>query len=342
MKKAIKYGIAGLGGFGAWRRASLRKSACFEIVGGVDVREECFSEAEIEEGKELKRYPSIEALVSDPQIEAVFIATPAHLHVQQAMLAAKAGKAIFVEKPLGHDRAACLELVEYCEKQNIPHGHGFGIARFSSLWEYVKKLLDEHLLGQVVSVSVATMQTSGLALPLSNWRFQDGLNPGGPLFQCGIHKIDLLRVLFGEGRWLAGYVNRTITASPTDDAYVLLGEFGGVPVTLHSHYVASYRHAVEIYGTKGDLFITEHPTRLEHKISDLTSGFEPVHDITSQIPYSESDSSGSKEIAKAEVNSLRDFAYAVRERRQPQMNGREGLKSLDLVFEAAKTATQIS
>ena len=342
MTKPIGYGIVGVGGFGAARRKTLRDAGSFEIVAGVDPRDAAFLDTEKEEGKSFHRYDSVESLVADPLIEAVFISTPAHLHVEQALVAARAGKAVFVEKPLGHDLKACAELVEYCENNRIPHGHGFGVARFSPLWQHVKNLLDEEALGRVVSVSAASMHTGGLAFPPDNWRFSAGRNPGGPLFQCGIHKIDLLRFLFGEGRWISGVVNRTITSSPTDDSYVLLGKFGGVPATLHSHYVASYRHAVEIYGTKGSLFITEYPIKLEHKITDLTSGFEPVHDLTSQIPFLDAESTSSKSLSsEAELDSLRDFAAAVRERRQPRMNGREGLKTLALVFEAASIAMEI-
>jgi predicted dehydrogenase len=326
----IRYGIVGVGGFGAQRRDRLRKCGAYEIVGGVDLREEAFVAAEKEEGRPLKRYASVEALVADPAIEAVFIATPANLHVQQAMIAAKAGKAVFCEKPLGHDRSECLSLVEYCETNNIPHGHGFS-ARFFPMWQEVKRIVDSGTLGRIVSVSAACMHTGGLAFSGNNWRFKAGENPGGPLFQCGIHKLDTLRFLFGNGCWLAGIVNKTVTPSPTDDAYVLLGEFGGIATTFHSHYVASYRHAMEIYGTKGDLFITEFPDKLEHKITDLTSGFEPVHDITLKIPPTD-----------AEGDSLRDFAHAVRERRQPAMSGLEGFKSLELVFQASEIAQEIT
>lgn len=325
----VRYGIVGVGGFGEKRRQTLRKAGCYQLIAGVDPRDEVFQLAETEEGHAFKRYKSVEALVEDPEVEVVFVSTPANLHVAQAFLAARAGKAVFIEKPLGHDIAACRELVDYCEKENIPHGHGFS-ARYFPLWQEVKRIIDSGKLGQIVSISAATMHTGGLYFGPDNWRFRVGENPGGPLFQCGIHKIDTLRFLLGEGRWLSGVVNRRITATPTDDAYVLLGNFGGVPVTFHSHYVASYRHAMEIYGTKGDLFITEAPEKLEHKVTDLTSGFEPVTDITSTIPQCE-----------AEADSLRDFASAVRERRQPEMNGREGLKSLELVFEAVEISREL-
>jgi predicted dehydrogenase len=242
------------------------------------------------------------------------------------MIAARAGKAIFCEKPIGPRRDECLALVEYCEQHGIPHGHGFNF-RFNPIWQEVKRIVDAGTLGRIVSVSAASMHTGGLGFASDNWRFNRAENPGGPLFQCGIHKIDLLRFLFGEGRWISGIVSREVTPSATDDSYILLGEFGGIPATLHSHYVASYRHAMEIYGTHGDLFITEYPDKLEHKITDLTSGFEPVHDLTDKIPDTD-----------AESASLRDFAAAVRAQRQPEMNGREGLRSLELVFEATEIA----
>ena len=329
MKNPVKYGIVGVGGFGAQRRERLRRSASYDILGGVDIREESFATAEAEEGRPLRRYHSVEELVADPAIEAVFIATPANLHVAQAMVAARAGKAVFCEKPMGPDREDCRQLVEYCEQNNIPHGHGFG-ARFTPMWQEVKRIVEKGTLGRIVSVSAATMHTGGLAFEGDNWRFKASDNPGGPLFHCGIHKIDTLRFLFGEGRWISGVVNRSITASPTDDAYVLLGDFGGVPTTFHSHYVACYRHAMEIYGTKGDLFITEFPDKLELKMTDLTSGFEPVHGLTEGIPPTD-----------AEGDSLREFAAAVRERRQPLMSGREGLNSLDLVFDAVAISKEI-
>jgi len=329
MNLKVKYGMLGLGGFGRYRRMRLRQSGAFELVAGVDISDTAFEQARQEDNPALKRYGSVEELVADPEVEAVVISTPAALHVPQAMIAARAGKAIYCEKPLGHDLEACRELVEYCETHRVPHGHGFS-ARYSDLWQEVKRIVQSGKLGQIVSVSASSMHTGGLKHSSDNWRFTPEHNPGGPLFQCGIHKIDTLRSIFGEGRWLSGIVNRRITGSATDDAYVLLGAFGGIPTTLHSHYVASYRHAMEIYGTAGDLFVSEHPTRLEYKATNLDSPVEPVEDITATIPKGD-------KIHEA----LLDFAAAVRERRQPVMSGREGLRTLELVFAATEVATDI-
>lgn len=308
----------------------LRDSGSFEIVGALDPRDEAISAAEAEEGKTIRRYESMAELCADPQVEAVFIATPAHLHLAQGWEAARAGKALFIEKPLGHDLKECRKLVEYCEANNIPHGHGFSVP-LKPLWVEVKRLLDTGLLGQIVSVAVSSMSTGGYYFPPDNWRFKKDKNPGGQLFQCGIHKIDMIRRLLGEGTWHAGFVRRDITSAETDDGYVLMGEFGSVPVTFHSHYVAAYRHTMEIYGTEGDIFVTEFPDKLEYKKTDFTGGVEPVLDWTGKIP--DLDPCGC---------AMRDFAAAVRERRQPLMNGRDGLRALELIFEAIRISKPIT
>ena len=75
MNKIVKYGIVGVGGYGATRRKILRETGRFQIVGGVEILDKTFEQAQAEEGAPLKRYPSVEALAADPEIEAVFVST---------------------------------------------------------------------------------------------------------------------------------------------------------------------------------------------------------------------------------------------------------------------------
>ncbi len=327
-KHPVRCGILGVGGFANFRRRKLRQSGVFQLAACVEPDEGNFLKAQKEEAA-LRRYRSAEEMAADPTIEAVFIATPASLHTSQAWPMVQAGKAIFIEKPLGHDLEECRRLVEFCEAESIAHGHGFSTP-YKPLWIEVKRIIESGELGEIVSVSAVSMHTGGLSLASDNWRFDPACNPGGPLFQCGIHRIDLLRRLLGEGKWHAGYVNRKVTQSATDDAYILIGQFGSVPVTFHSHYVACYRHAMEIYGTEGNLFITEYPVKLERKWTNLNEPFEPIEDITDTIPD-----------VNSENESLIDFAAAVRERRQPIMNGREGLRALQLIFDAMAVSIEV-
>ena len=118
-------------------------------------------------------------------------------------------------------------MVDYCEANHIAHGHGFS-SPLKPRGVEIKRLVDAGILGQIVSVAVAGMSTGGFFFPPENWRFNKDKNHGGQLYQCGIHKLDMIRRLFGEGTWQAGYVRRDITTAETDDGYVLLGDFGSV------------------------------------------------------------------------------------------------------------------
>lgn len=322
LSRPLRFAMVGVGGYGEKRRASLRAAGGFEMLGGIDINPDALTRAEVQENRSLINYPCLEDLVQDPQVEAVFICTPAHLHVDQAMLAARAGKAIFTEKPLGHDLEECRRLVQYCEANDIAHGHGFTM-RFEPQYQHVKRMLEEEKLGRVVGVSAATMSTGGLVFQPSNWRFHPERNPGGPLFQCGIHKLDLLHYLFGAGRWISGWSTAHVTKSETLDSIVLLGEFAGIPTTFHSHYVASYRHSLEIYGTHGTLLVSDNPPRIEFKETDWEGKPEPLMNIADLV-----------EETDAVSEMLRDFSAAVRERRQPQMNGRDGLAAIESIHQA--------
>lgn len=324
--KKIRYGIVGIGGFGKKRRDTLRRSGCFEITGGVDIDPKAFPEAERQEKKPIPIYKNVEEMSNAKEIEAVFISTPASLHVEQAMIAARAGKPIFVEKPLGYDLTACRELVSYCEKNNIPHGHGFS-QRFSDIYVYVKEKIQSGDLGHVVSVSCASMHSGGLSFDYGNWRFTPKVNPGGPLYHLGVHPMDTLSFLFGCGKWLYGIKENNITNSSIEDGYVLIGVFGQIPCTLHCHYVCSYRHAMEIYGTKGNLFISHFPDKLEFQQIDASSSREITTNLTDDIPK-----------YNMETEYLKDFALSIQEKRQPRVNGQTALKSIELLFNALEVS----
>lgn len=320
----MRCAVVGLGGFGAERRRTLRESGAFEMVGGVELVDAVFERAAQEEGGGFRRYATVSEAAGD--VEAVFICTPAHLHIEQAWDVVREGRAVFVEKPLAHDLEEARRLVEYCEENKIAHGHGFTL-RDLPHWQFVRKLVRDGFCGRVVSASATSMHSGGLAHAMDNWRFVPGRNPGGPLFQCGIHKIDLLRWIFGEGSWLAARGRSDLTLSETEDSFVLLGEFGGVPCTLHCHYVTGYHHGLCIYGTEGNLYLTDYPVSLQWQKRSPTSGVETPVDLTVPSP-------GKSAVSE----SLREFARAVREHRQPIPNGRDGLVALELVVAAVGLA----
>ena len=94
-------------------------------------------------------YTSEYDLLSDPAVEAVYIATPTHLHHGQVMAAAEAGKHVLCEKPLALTLPECEEMVEECASRNVKFGLNF-MMRFHACYVALKKMVEELKLGELV------------------------------------------------------------------------------------------------------------------------------------------------------------------------------------------------
>src|SRR5437868_2675747 len=125
MTSLIRAGFIGSGGYGAQRRRFVRETGRFQIVAGVDVSDEAAARALAEESGAFCVEKSAEALVGRDDVDVVFICTPPHLHLEQGLLAAGAGKHVFIEKPLGHDLNDARKLVEECGRRGLMLGLGF-------------------------------------------------------------------------------------------------------------------------------------------------------------------------------------------------------------------------
>lgn len=97
-----------------------------------------------------KAYTSAEDLLNDPDIDAVYIASPVFLHAQQAMAAADAGKHILIEKPLAMTAAKGQKVVEHCKEKGVLIAAGF-MMRFGACIQAMKKAIAEGKIGKPVS-----------------------------------------------------------------------------------------------------------------------------------------------------------------------------------------------
>jgi predicted dehydrogenase len=315
----IRVGFIGVGGFGAARRRWVRESGRFDLVCAFDPSRAAIDAARGEEGS-FDVAESIESLVQREDLEVVFITSPPHLHVEQAMLVAGAGKHVFVEKPLSHDLDAARELVRFCDERKLLLGVGFTM-RSQPGALLCKQLIDAGELGTIVAANITNMHSGGLSIPADNWRFKPEWNPGGPLFQLGVHELDLLRWWFGEGRVVSAIDRTGISGKPTADAFTVLLRSGAIAATLHAHYVCPAHHGAQIFGTKANLYYTLNPETVTiHRLSEAPQQLElpPV----------------------SEVDAMCSFANAVRDRTPYAPNGDDGIATLKMVYDAVEHATR--
>jgi UDP-N-acetyl-2-amino-2-deoxyglucuronate dehydrogenase len=148
--------------------------------------------------------PSTEELLARKDIEAVYIATPHHLHCEQAMAAAQAGKHMVIEKPMACTVADCDAILAACEKASVYCSIAF--TQRTRLCNMVaKQLIDEGAIGRIRQIEEMALVATGLA-GLPKWQ-SDPQNLG-TLFGHSIHNFDRIR-------WFTGQEIRSVYARCT-------------------------------------------------------------------------------------------------------------------------------
>ena len=148
--KKVRWGVIGAGGI-AQRRTIPGMMQCenAELVAVMEITPELAESCRAKWNCK-KAYTSAEDLLNDPEIDAVYIASPVFLHAQQAMAAADAGKHILIEKPLAMTAAEGQKVVEHCKEKGVLIAAGF-MMRFGACIQAMKKAIAEGKIGKPVS-----------------------------------------------------------------------------------------------------------------------------------------------------------------------------------------------
>ena len=138
--------------------------------------------------------PSVDALVARDDIQAVFIATPHHVHVEQAITAARAGKHMLIEKPMACTVADCDAILEACKAAGVYSSIAFS-QRTRKCNIKAKQMIDEGAIGRILQMNEMSLVPAGLG-GLPNW--QSDPENLGTLFGHGIHNFDRIRWFTGR------------------------------------------------------------------------------------------------------------------------------------------------
>ncbi len=143
-------------------------------------------------------YDDAEQLIADPEVDAVYIATPPAAHLEIIQLVARAGKPIYVEKPMATGYEASRKTVQICEEAGIPL-HVAYYRRGLEKYRTVATMLKEGAIGQVRHVHISLH--AAVVGPDANgqlpWRVRPELSGGGLIMDVGSHGLDLLDFYFG-------------------------------------------------------------------------------------------------------------------------------------------------
>lgn len=144
-------------------------------------------------------YDDAEKLIHDPQVDAVYIATPPSSHKQYTLMAAKAGKPVYVEKPMALNFAECEEMIAACKTAGVPLFVAYyrrALPRFLK----IKELVNSQAIGQVRFVSVTFYEPASNAnvnAATPPWRVVPEISGGGLFVDLASHMLDFPDYVFG-------------------------------------------------------------------------------------------------------------------------------------------------
>ena len=260
-----------------------------------------------------------EALFEDSEIEAVVIAAPSRVHAELVVAAARAGKAIFCEKPMGMDLDEIDRGVEAADRAGVPLQVGFN-RRFAADFAAARRLVDEGALGTPQLMRSVT-RDPGLADP--------GAVPPWTIFtQTLIHDFDTLLWLNPGARAVSVYATADALVAPSfkdagllDTAVAVVTFDNGAIAVAEASFSASYGYDVrgEVFGSRGMATIGDAArTSMRH----LDGSGRHAETVRGDVEL----------FLDAYTAEFVHFADAVRERRRPAVTGEDARRALVLAL----------
>ena len=150
-----------------------------------------------------KWYDDAAALIHDPDVDAIYIATPPSSHKEYALMSAAAGKPVYVEKPMALNAAECEAMIQACAQANVPLFVAYyrrALERFLK----IKELIDTQAIGEVRFVSITLYQPAPTAQNLG-WRVDPTVAGGGYFADLASHMLDFLDFALGPISQVQGF-----------------------------------------------------------------------------------------------------------------------------------------
>jgi predicted dehydrogenase len=261
----------------------------------------------------------LEAVLEDPQVAGVVVATPTATHAALALEVIQAGKALFIEKPLAADLASGAEVVRAAERAGIPVQVGFQ-RRYDPAYLWAWHWIQEGKLGRILHFRGVARDAPGPSPAYAP-------TSGGVMVDMGIHDLDVARFLVGEVSEVIGWpaLQARKEFGVPDGGVALLRFVGGAVGTLEVSWFSpeGYEIRAEVVGERGRL-VLERERQLEVDLYTSAGGsFLRPRDFEERF----------QEAYRAELEA---FVRALALTHAPSPGPREAWKSLRLAWAAQR------
>ena len=205
--------------------------------------------------------PSLAALLDDPGVQAVYVATPNHRHLEAVEACAAAGKHVLCEKPMATNLESARRMLAACEAAGVLYATAFD-QRFHAAHRRLRDLVAGGVLGVVSQARVHYACWLPPDWAADNWRVDPRRAGGGAMIDLAPHGVDLISMLLGD-EWerLVALTQHRVHGYEVDDGAVLVGRtWGGVVASIQVAYNCpdSYpRRRLELIGTRAMALATD-------------------------------------------------------------------------------------
>jgi len=314
----VRWGLIGCGDIARKRVARLLADLPHSELIAVSRAQAPLAESFANEFGAKKWYADWRDLINDVEIDAVYIATPVNLHAEQTIVAAEAGKHVLCEKPMALNVAECDRMLAACRTHHVKLGIAY-YRHFYPVVQRIKSLIESGEIGVPVTVQINSFEwfDPGPDHP-RGWLLKKDVSGGGPMFDFGCHRIEVLLDVFGKVSKISALrTNRFFQRDVEDVASVLFQfERGVAGVLTVAHSASEPQDTLDIFGSRGSIHV---PVLNKGEIRIVTEAGER----TESHPTA----------ANIHQPLIEDFISALLNNRQPQVGGEIGKAVAEVVEE---------
>ena len=338
---SLGWGIIGIGSHADLKIAPAMKLADDAQLVAVYSRDQARADAFAEKYGAAAACSDLDALLADPRIDAVFVASPNYLHAQQTIRAASAGKHVLAEKPMATTVSDAAAMVDACRDHGVKLGMGFEL-RFHPAHLWARQLIDDRAIGRIRLAhgqwgrgnrgEPEHLPRSGLR---QWWETPELIGDASVLVGLGVHVFDLFRFLLREE------IVEVVTMTDGQTTRQPLEHIATIALRMASGVIAQVMCGRMLPDTQNDLALYGSDGRIATK--------ETVWEA--RLGSMELVSASANEIASYEYNylanfvaELNDFRDALEHDRDPAATGDDGLHAAqitDAAIESAKTGRMV-
>ncbi len=203
-----------------------------------------------------KFYNVAEDLINDSEIDAVYVATPPSSHMEYSIAAIKAGKPVYIEKPMALNHAECMKINDAAERYGVPVFVAYYRRALPGFLK-VRELIETGRIGKVSHLQILLFKAPSADEKAGNlpWRLDPAVSGGGHFFDLACHQLDYFDSLFGPVQEVKSIAMNQGGLYKAEDfvtaEFVFPDNIAGTGTWCFSLSPESNRDIIEIYGSSG-------------------------------------------------------------------------------------------